>query len=390
MRPVNQTPYDKATLRFNPIRAGTLSLKTIPSLHIATLALVTAFAGGLPHALVAAIPQCQSSLSDTDGDGWGWQNNQSCRVKKTGKHAICSSPDSDSNGDGWGYENNQSCMVIPETAAANGPANKGTANTDGIIYKQTFSNADVGLYQGDHLNDQWDTPIWHSGFDQGRVQIVTDLSAGHDKVMQVTYPAGAYGAVAGSAFLTDMQFGMDLPKSYNELYLAYDIKFDSDFDFVRGGKLPGLCGHSVNQAPATGCNTGGGFPSGYDGWSARGMWRSNGSLENYVYHANQTGHYGEQQPWNSKAIPGKWHRVQHRVVLNEPGHKDGILQAWFDRALVLSVDTMEYRKTHSIGINLFYFSTFFGGNDSSWAPATGQRIFFDNFVISTKNTLEND
>ena len=37
----------------------------------------------------------------------------------------------------------------------------------------------------------------------------------------------------------------------------------------------------------------------------------------------------------------------------------------------------------SYGIDQFYFSTFYGGSDSTWAPGTEQRFYFDNVEIST-------
>jgi len=206
--------------------------------------------------------------------------------------------------------------------------------------------------------------------------------------MRVTYPAGAFGGNGASAFLSDVQFAADLPATYTELYLSYDVKFDENFDFVRGGKLPGLCGYDNNRSAGVGCNTGGGYPNGYDGWSARGMWREDGRLENYMYHAGQTNHYGDDEYWSEFAQRGVWHQVQHRVVLNTVGQKNGIVEAWLDGRKVLSVNDIEYRKTDSVGINLFYFSTFFGGNDPSWAPATDQYIYFDNFAISTSPIVE--
>lgn len=353
-------------------------------------------------------PTCISTDADSDGDGWGYENGASCLVTvdtqsgssgttdntttTTGnsRYPDCSSAVVDIDNDGWGYENNRSCIVIPGTAAANGPTivtppvgNPAPIDI-GVVFNQTFGTETVGLYQGDQLNSGWNSPLWHLGFDQGRVKIVADSDSQKGNVMEVTYPAGAYGANGASAFLSDIQFGMDLPESYNELYIAYDIKFDTNFDFVLGGKLPGLCGYDSNQAPATGCNTGGGFPTGYDGWSARGMWRVDGALENYVYHANQSNFYGDDEHWNKDAVPGTWHRIQHRVVLNTVGKQNGVLEAWLDGTKVLSEKTLEYRKVDTIGINLFYFSTFFGGNNSTWAPSTDQRIFFDNFVISTR------
>jgi len=49
---------------------------------------------------------CASALSDTDGDGYGYENGQSCYVVSS-----CQYADSDLDGDGWGWENNRSCIV---------------------------------------------------------------------------------------------------------------------------------------------------------------------------------------------------------------------------------------------------------------------------------------
>ena len=387
-------------------------------------------------------PVCTAIDSDPDGDGWGWEFGTSCiatprtqsETTETpsvaasidgtdqtvqdeadlepvsapettesvappepevtelydGRHPICTSQASDTDQDGWGWEFNTTCKVVEDQIALQttvepnaediAESNTESKNT-GEIYRQNFNKANVGLYQADQLNDDWHSPHWHLGFDEGRVKIVNTERYGN--AMEVTYPAGSYGSDGSAAFLSDVQFGMNLSESYNELYVSYDIRFAEGFDFVRGGKLPGLCGSDVNESPGTGCNTGGGYPTGYDGWSARGMWREDGILENYVYHASQRNFYGDDEFWDVSAIPGRWHRVQHRVVLNTPGQKNGILEAWFDGKRVLSLKNIEYRKTASIGINLFYFSTFFGGNDPSWAPSTDQKITFDNFVIST-------
>ena len=82
----------------------------------------------------ATTPICTSSVSDPDGDGWGWENNQSCLVSgataasvapaatsATGT-PICANSGSDPDGDGYGWENNQSCLVSGSTAASATPA----------------------------------------------------------------------------------------------------------------------------------------------------------------------------------------------------------------------------------------------------------------------------
>ena len=89
---------------------------------------------------------CESPASDPDGDGWGWENEQSCRVianpagptvpdttgpdttgpdtagpdtpiaeptDNAGGLPFCLDPASDPDGDGFGWEQNASCLVSP-------------------------------------------------------------------------------------------------------------------------------------------------------------------------------------------------------------------------------------------------------------------------------------
>ena len=41
-----------------------------------------------------------------------------------------------------------------------------------------------------------------------------------------------------------------------------------------------------------------------------------------------------------------------------------------------------FRHTEDLRIDGFYFSTFFGGGDASWAPVKDETAMFDNFVLS--------
>ena len=140
--------------------------------------------------------------------------------------------------------------------------------------------------------------------------------------------------------------------------MSYRVRFEDGFDFVKGGKLPGLIG-------GTG-NTGGNRPNGSDGWSGRMMWRRGGDAVQYVYHPDQPGIYGEDFRWERRFEPGRWHTVEHRFVMNDPRKHDGILQAWFDGQEALYVDDLRFRDVDSFAIDQFYTSTFFGGGDSTW------------------------
>jgi len=66
-------------------------------------------------------PTCNNASSDPDGDGWGWENNQSCIVSSSsgggsgGSGGTCNwygtnYPMCTSTSSGWGWENSQSCI----------------------------------------------------------------------------------------------------------------------------------------------------------------------------------------------------------------------------------------------------------------------------------------
>lgn len=58
------------------------------------------------------------------------------------------------------------------------------------------------------------------------------------------------------------------------MLLSYEVAFDKGFQWVKGGKLPGLRGGS----DTSGCE-GGAEPNGTDCWSTRLMWRTAGEGE---------------------------------------------------------------------------------------------------------------
>jgi len=70
-------------------------------------------------------PVCETSASDPDGDGFGWENNSTCLVAETtfseptsasttsapDNRPVCTNADSDTDGDGFGFENNTTCIA---------------------------------------------------------------------------------------------------------------------------------------------------------------------------------------------------------------------------------------------------------------------------------------
>ncbi len=259
----------------------------------------------------------------------------------------------------------------------------------GYIEPSKASDSNIIWFSGyetfDGINqDSW-TPAW--GLEYGpdpanQHSIVnTDVLFGNYSA-RVLYPVGTYSSLGGCQYRSN--FGLyPIPANpREEAYVRYYVRFDPEFNFIKGGKLPGLCGG--------GCNTGGAKPDGYDGWSARIMWRGNGKVVQYVYHIDQPTTYGEDFPWDLNCqkffMPGKWHCVETYIKMNTVtggvGDYNGIVRSWFDGELALERTNVRFRHTTSIQIDKFYFSTFFGGGDASWAPIKDEHSQFDNFIIS--------
>lgn len=92
-------------------------------------------------------------------------------------------------------------------------------------------------------------------------------------VMQVIYPEGSFSHDTGGAQFYSLWNTTD-GSSFNSMMVSYEVAFDSGFDWVKGGKLPGLRG-GLNS---TGCS-GGNKADGLDCFSSRLMWRTNGAGE---------------------------------------------------------------------------------------------------------------
>ena len=99
-------------------------------------------------------------------------------------------------------------------------------------------------------------------------------------VLQTTYEAGTFSQGTGGAqfYAIDAQSATSSGGGFHAMLLSYTLAFDENFDWNKGGKLPGVRGGPVVE----GCS-GGRQPNGSDCFSARLMWRENGEGEGMVY-----------------------------------------------------------------------------------------------------------
>ncbi|MDR2578346.1 MAG: T9SS type A sorting domain-containing protein [Chitinispirillales bacterium] len=246
-----------------------------------------------------------------------------------------------------------------------------------VLLHVDFESHPLGTYTRQMAQEDFHYPghTWFSpSLEQGRGEIVPG-EGGTGKALRLLYPRNEIGSASTVQIRAALKRGVDTAWASYRVMFGYEGV--NEFDFVRGGKLPGLCGGA--------CITGGREADGYNGWSARVMWRGGGVGEQYLYYTANAG-YGESLDFDKvppvkRFIPGKWHTIATQIIMNTPGAADGTVRTYFDGELSLEQTGMVFRHTDELNIDLFYISTFFGGSDLSWAPSEDVYITFDDFLV---------
>lgn len=281
---------------------------------------------------------------------------------------------------------------IPEASPIPNPSPMPPMVSDGT--EPALTNRNDILFFGGFEPGTLDATGWMFSFgitstNTTNITRVTGAEAFQGKSLKLRYLKDRYSVTPSGGIETRGSFerlGIGL---HDELFMRYQIKFQANaarsFEWVKGGKLPGLAG----QTTKSGCQP----RNGTDGWSARYMWHPGGEIIAYLY-LPRIGGYGtltcgdglklNYGGFNHKFVPGQWHTLEQQIKLNTPGRQDGVIRVWLDGKLALERTNIPWRtvdnKTMKIG-NLF-MSSFFGGNSQDWAPKSDQYVLMDNFVIA--------
>ncbi|KNC79829.1 hypothetical protein SARC_07789 [Sphaeroforma arctica JP610] len=216
-----------------------------------------------------------------------------------------------------------------------------------------------------------------------------------ENIMKVPILAGTYAGDqegSGSQFYTNQ---LDSLWGLLAATLEYEVYFDDDFDFAKGGKLPGV--HGGDRS----CS--GGYKArGNDCFSTRLMWRENGEGEAYLYlpMALQSDNFCEKCSGYSKGttcdemtycslnrasfsfIKGQWNKIKMQVWMNTDGNQDGYWNLFHNEKLVMNENSLTYRIDDSVPLSGMFFSTFFGGGSSDYAPDYDTHIDFKGFRLT--------
>ncbi|MBM3257004.1 MAG: hypothetical protein FJY98_01605 [Candidatus Liptonbacteria bacterium] len=248
-----------------------------------------------------------------------------------------------------------------------------------------FSNHKLGLYDVKTFIKDWGSEP-RRGVAEGRSRIVKKNG---DKVLEITIPRGTLSD--GGSF-----WRLLFPKDFLNVTFEYDVLFGKNFDFVRGGKLPGIGGGLSNGCGAT--------PDEYqNGFSARLMWRvlnfhnkhlikdsHKAYLVQYMYYPDRhpSKKFGEDLIYRYKGRKifvksNKWYKLKTNIKLSENPKRKDTITAYVNGKMVLN-KKLNLRKKTTYGINQIMFSLFFGGGEPSWATKKKEKIYFKKFIIEGK------
>nr|ODN92576.1 hypothetical protein L203_00855 [Cryptococcus depauperatus CBS 7841] len=204
--------------------------------------------------------------------------------------------------------------------------------------------------------------------------------------LYASYPAGTYGlSVAGFSFYSQGAHSGVAVDTAKEVMLSYSVFFEDDFDFVKGGKMPGLYGgQSLSQAKS--CS--GGRQEGRNScFSARLMWRTNGAGEIYDYlpvsYTGTDDGYGESIERGAFSwATGKWQTVAIRVKLNDAGQANGEQEVVVDGESKIKITGVTFATEADTKIYGIMAQTFFGGHSEEWASPKDQKLYFKDWTLA--------
>ncbi|KAF9553143.1 polysaccharide lyase family 14 protein [Agrocybe pediades] len=222
-----------------------------------------------------------------------------------------------------------------------------------------------------------------------------------DKAWEAVYPKGSLnpsGDIPGGfgLYLNGPPAFAKQLETAKEAIFSYRMMLQDDWEWVKGGKLPGIFGGVGDLAYAC---TGGRQEKRCQCFDLRAMWRAKAEGELYAYlplteenkdrltsvppksvSNNDYGISVGRGAFDLKKALGNWVTIAFRVKLNNLDCNDGELEMWVDGESVIKCDGLSFRSEKDGKIKGMHFQTFFGGNGPEWASPKEQKAWFSDIT----------
>ncbi|KAI5120819.1 hypothetical protein M0805_003215 [Coniferiporia weirii] len=229
-----------------------------------------------------------------------------------------------------------------------------------------------------------------------RPDVVLAPNSSHSQMAwRAFYPKGSInpkGRIPGGfgLYLSGPNFFEEKLEGAKEVLFGYSVLFEEDWEWVKGGKLPGAfggIGPSAHQCT-------GGQKEGRDlCFNLRLMWRPKGDGELYAYLPTTDENalrlleippksilnpdYGFSVGRGSFAFKkGAWTTITERIKLNDIGRANGEVELRINGATVIFATGLTIRTSDDAFVQGMHFQTFFGGHGPEWASPKDQYAWF--------------
>lgn len=220
------------------------------------------------------------------------------------------------------------------------------------------------------------------------------------EALHMTCVPGKYGMDSGTGFHALPFLGFPT----EHMAYEYSVYFDKNFEWVKGGKLPGF---GIGRADETA--TGGDWQR--HAGSMRVMWRERGQAIGYLYLPTEISSNGRRDGTihvqssdfkdaaeGSLGKPagidlffqrraglalkrGAWNRIRVEVKLNDPGKRNGFLKLTVN-GKTRELDDVLFRDSDDVQINMVLTQVFFGGGSKEWSAKKKETISLKDFIVT--------
>ena len=149
--------------------------------------------------------------------------------------------------------------------------------------------------------------------------------------------------------------------------LTYHVLLPADFDFHRGGVLPGLAGAEAAERG--------------DSFFARLVWRPAGRGGVSVRLGDGASKTGTAESDAFDFPRGRWVKLEQEVVLNTPKKADGILRVWVNGVLAVERSDISYRSKPEVALASVAAEVHYGGADAQGAAPKDAKVWLSPFQV---------
>ena len=283
----------------------------------------------------------------------------------------------DNNGEIKPLSHNGAALMVQEDNIPTTPEPSGPTKV--TVWSQDFEESAIeDPYTAAHVAEDFPWYTWTATSRTSYIDTdewISIVSYGGSRVMKNHYQAGNWGTGTeagnnspGDGTASNIYSNMASSGGRDELYLKYDMKISSGFDWGLGGKLPGL---TIQPGYTDGGST--------SGSTVLMMWQPDSAVKIYAFYDTYTFH----GPVHDFTLPtDEWFSICLRVVNSSTDADDGIIEVFYNGVKDdQSITNASFREQSDKHINVLRVNFFRGGGDDSYAVDTDGDIWVDNMEV---------